>query len=43
LAPLAHIAVAHVWTPVEIRDVKKDQFGRFGRLTQIGIGNIMTA
>jgi hypothetical protein len=28
---------------MEIRDIKKDQFGRFGGLTQLGLRDIMTA
>jgi hypothetical protein len=42
LASLGPIAVAHIRTPMEIRDVKIDQFGWLSRLTQIGLGDIMT-
>ena len=42
LTPLGHVAVADIRTPMEIRAIKKGQLGRFGRLTQIGSGHIMT-
>ena len=43
LTPLGNIAVADIRTPMEIRDVKIDQFSWPGWLTQISLRSILTA
>lgn len=42
LSALRDIAVAYVWTPMQIRTIQKDQAGWFRGRTQIGIRHIMT-